>query len=430
MGGLSTEQLLDITANREGNIVAINASGSGSKGKEGISVAGNVSLSTIRNNTQAYIKDTTVEGNTTGTDTNINIKAKDASDIRTISAAVGYGGKAGIGGTVATANVSNITNAFTDNSTITANNLSTIAINENFILTVGVAGGVSKDAAGIGVAASVNSITNVTQAGLWDSDGGANKLVTLNGALTVHAFDQASGDSGVDIAADNPGLPADLFDNSGTTTVDSDEGKSVTVKELGTGSDLKIVAITLGAGVGKKAGVGASIAVNEIANRNLVKIENVQITTKGTKAGNGVDLKAFSGGQIINIGVGGGSSGGAGKVSGGVNISVNRIGSTTDIVLGDTDIIVHHGDFQAFANDASDILSISAAGAVGGDVALAGSGSFNQIRSSTEIIFDSTDVEVKIGAIDALASTTGSIQAIAIAGSRRFKRRRGGNSSN
>jgi len=281
-----------IEARREGGIRSLTAAGSGAPLKEGIAVAGSISVNVVLDDVEAYMSgvDATVDGN-------CSITATNEVFIVAVGGAVGFGGRAGVGVGIAI-NVMgadmdpNVTKAYVDDSriTITAGTLEVSATNENpgteqriiaITASVGIGKGPSS-VAGAGTLA-VNIITNDTLA-----------YVTNSTILET---------------PDNPGVL-----NTRVAAKDTSG----------------IVAISGAVGISKQGSIGVAISYNEIDNDVLAYFDYVNLTQSGFLTLD-AQSKAIIGG--VTVGVAGATSG---TFAGAGSITINAITNNTDAHLANT----------------------------------------------------------------------------------------------
>jgi filamentous hemagglutinin family protein len=321
-------------AQRDGSILSIAASGSGSAGGDGFSLAGSVAYSEITNTTAAYVKDAKLDVQDAGTDKgDLTLHAEDLSDIFSVGGAATLGGKGGFGAGVSANIVRNGTSAYIEDSVVkSGGDMSLAAHTDSDIFSVAASIGGSK-AFSISGAGSGNTITNTTRTSI-DNAGLAAKDVAVGGNLTLAAQD-----------------------------------------------DSLIQAIAASGGAAKQAGVGASVAVNLITNTVESAFTDAAVTgTTGNRT-----LTAASNATIESLAGAVGIGGNAGV---GVAVAVNRIANTTAAHVGGASAVLRGKDILVDADSAATIRTIAVGIGGGGDVGIAGSAATNFIAGATRSHID------------------------------------------
>jgi hypothetical protein len=423
-----------VNASQDGDILSITAGGAGAKSDSGVGIAGSASYNSISGDTQAFLNDTSV-GTYAGhaVAPSLGIEATNDSMIIAVAGAVGYGGKAGIGASLAIANIDNNTRAYAEDSDITADDLSILASNNSFILSVSAAGGISKDALGVGGAFSVNLIDDDTEAGLYRVGAADAPLISLAGSFSLQALDGTAAVQPYDVSDEIPSLPSQLVDGSGDIEVNvlrDDLGKGDqgtydssgdplngrTRQETLAGVDgtvnMKIVALNISVAASDQVALGANAAYNQVTNKARAVLDGVEVTV-----GNGAsaDLSATSSGTILAIGIGGsGSSSGALSAT----VGVNRIGNDTSVnLLNGASLTATGASVPALtAADQSMIISIAGGGAGSGDIAGSAAVAFNQIANDTLVYVSGSTISA-VSNVLMTANDETSIYSITVAGS-------------
>ena len=304
------------------DITAVGMSGTVSTATTG-TLAGQVMINNIQNQSYAYID----ANSTITTAKNIQIAAKDKSDIVAVAGAVSIdlGGKAGIGAAVALNTIKNETKAYIGKATLTnSGSLSVVAINNSKINSVAVSVAASKNMAA-SVAYANNDIANKTEAYV---NNGAK--ITTTGTTTIKIPDAVTGStkeefvSGVAIAAINQAEIDNVAVNiSGSEklsvagNVSNNDIKNVTKAYIDgstvnsqqsvivRGYSLADIDIKVGAvGISAKGAVGGSVDVTDIANQTEVYIQNSKVN-----ASSDVEVTSFTREQVDAVVVSGGISG-------------------------------------------------------------------------------------------------------------------------
>jgi len=429
---------LSLLANQKGGIRSLTAAGSGAPLKEGIAVAGSISVNVVIDTVETYLS-----GVTATLDESSSIKAQNESQIWAIGGAVGYGGKGGIGVGIAV-NVMgadgdpNVTRAYIEDSTVTLGDgtLEVSAFNENPTMdpriiaitgSVGIGRG-SESFAGAGTI-SVNIISNDTEAyvksstitELENDPGTVNTLVKARDNSGIVAISGAVGAS--QKASIGAAIGYNEIDNDVTAYLDNvmlTTNGTLTIEAL---SESVIGATTVGvaaaAGSGKFAGAG-SVSVNIIKNMIEATIENNSaVTTTGVgsvtlTATDTSKITADGGGVSIAVASGGQNSGTA--LSTGISVAINEIGNNLYALIDDS-TVNSGGDVALLATSTPTIYALTIGGAVavgsssektGFAFSGAGAGSGNTIRNTIEAAIKNGSTvtttgtgEVSLSAMDA-----------------------------
>ncbi|TWU31778.1 dockerin type I domain-containing protein [Novipirellula artificiosorum] len=316
---------LAVLARRKGGIRSLTASGAGAPLKEGVALAGSVSVNVVHDTVEAYLAETT-----TSLAADSSVIAVNECQIWAIGGAAAWGGKAGVGVGVAV-NVMgsdskpNVTQAYIHGSTVmvTDGALEVSAANENpatdsriiaITGSLGVGTGPSSFA-GAGTL-SVNAIANDTKAFVAGST-----LTTQSEATT--------GDGGwIELnATDHSKILADAGAFS--------------------------IALTKGKGLS----LGAAIADNEIANETEVYIEDSNVTADGyveLAADSTATIEALTLAGVLTASASGDDSGVAGAVGGAG--SSNHVANVIEAcITGNSLITASAGDVTLTATDNSTI---------------------------------------------------------------------------
>jgi hypothetical protein len=372
---------LSLLADQKGGIRSLTAAGSGAPLKEGIAVAGSLSVNVVIDTVEAYLS-----GATATLAESSSIKAQNECQIWAIGGAFAYGGKDGVGVGIAV-NVMgadghpNVTRAYIEDSTVMLGNgtLEVSAFNENptmdpriIAITGSVGIGSGPDSfAGAGTI-SVNILSNDTDAYIKSS--------------TITELDNDPGTVNMLVKA---------RDNSG------------------------IVAISGAVGISQKTSIGAAIGYNEIDNDVTAYLDNVDLTTNGT-----LTVQSSSESVIGSATVGVAASTSSGKFAGAGSVSINIIKNTIDAhianTIDDEATLTTEGDILLSAADKSRIFSIAGgvAGASKGDAALGAAISYNLIQNQIDCYIEDATVRANgaDSSIDLSATSDALLAALAVGG--------------
>ncbi|MDX2182860.1 MAG: leukotoxin LktA family filamentous adhesin [Gemmatimonadaceae bacterium] len=398
-----------IAATRDGGIRALTASGSGSKQKSGINMAGSMSYNEIDNATLAHVTGaklvTTAGGTQLG---DLSLFAEDLSDIYAIAGAVTLGGKAGFGASVLVNEIGNETRAYATNAKlVVAGALALTARNQNDIRTLGASLGASDKLTITGVGAG-NTITNFAEAWLDNTStafvttpgGTADRLVEAARGVSITAEDESeiellaaagAGSKGAGIGAS---VAVNTIDNtvkaSVTNAVYASETADFALSASNIAGDFEnadpddetngrggIRALAGAVGIGKTGGAGVAVAVNRLAGETTAQITGANAKIKARN----VTVDATGEGSIAAIAAG---LGAGGKVGVAGSVVTNFIGNTTNALVDGAAHVegVRNVGVRAQSDDRITVAAGSAGIGVGG-VGVGASVTVNKIDSST-----------------------------------------------
>ncbi|MFO7617339.1 MAG: hypothetical protein R6V75_08800, partial [Bacteroidales bacterium] len=363
---------LALGATRTGDLFALTAGGALAPKEKGIAIAGSVSLNRIQNETSTYLEDVLAtvkaDGSLPG---NITLTSLDTSEMLVSAGSLSYGGKAGVGASVALNKNYNTTKATVMGSILEHDGALTLsAINDNEIKSASAGIAASKDTLGASGAVSLNFIENEVEASISNSTNRDNPDA-INGAISLLAKD-----------------------------------------------DSLIESLAGAVGASKKIGFGGALAYNSIENTIAAFVENSEIKTSG-----GLSMEALANETIKTIAAGGA---GAEKLALAGGVALNYIESTIDAYISshsDVDaaetISVSATDNSTITADAGGVaLAVSkakeennggSAGAVGASVAE------NRIENETKAYIDNSTV-TSTGSIELAATSGARIEALSIGG--------------
>lgn len=219
-----------VTVNAESENSFVNIAGGVVRGSMvGIGASG--ALNEIDNTTESYAKNADIEAEKG----NISITAQNTSEIETSSAGVGYGGKASVSGSVSVNNINNRTYGYADNSGLTAyGSVLLKSIAKSVINFYGGMIALSTKGVGGGGTVGTSSVSEDTLAEIRN-----------NSEIKAYGNKPAEdGTTGVGVAAENDSI----------------------VNMYG-----------VNAGLGKAAGIGANVAVSQVNNSAVARIDNAKI---------------------------------------------------------------------------------------------------------------------------------------------------------
>ncbi len=399
-------------------IYSIGASVSVATDKGKISLAGQVTYNKIDNESRAYITDTVVSGPEASTQVPlVALVAEDAAEIVSVAGAVAYGGKAGIGASVAINTVSNTTESFILNSNVTAASVSAQADSKTEIIAVTAAVGASSGKMAAEAAVSVNMVSNTTAAFI-KSDDDTEHGITASGPIGLNAVDASSiyaiaggiafakGKVGIGVSVtyneiDNETL-AYISDMTVTSTAGGIEIGALSKPLIFSIAVAGAVAVSSGDGTSVAVAIGGTLAMNEIADTVLAYVDASGITANGdlvVDADSDADIETL--GIGVSVSVASGSN--AISVSIGVCVSWNIIDSTVEAYLNDSDVTSSAGNIALTADSDNTIRSASVAASLaiavfsGSGLAISGAGALasNSISGDTNAYINGGTVTAK-----------------------------------
>jgi trimeric autotransporter adhesin len=404
---------ITVNAIRTGSLIALSASGSGAPGKDGIAIAGSVSVNRITNSTQAYIDG--VQAAVVGA---VLLDAKDTSNIFAIGGAVGFGGKAGFGAGVAVNLINNSVKANLNNATLAQGQTLTLnATNSGAIRAITASVGISPNQGGIGGAGtvSVNNITLNTEASITGTTR-TTTATTATDAIALSAKNTAIIQSlaGAVGFGNTAGFGAAVGYNGITNNTNAFISNSNLTAIAGTNltaeSSASIQSITLGVGGGKDVGLGGSVAINLIRGGTRAYINSNSTLT----AGGQINLSAKDTSTIE--GLSGGIAGSPQNAAIGAALSVNDITTTTTSYIEQSNVTSSNAGVSAIAEGRATIKAVTVGAAGAGKVAIGGSVSVNLIRNTVDshignaaVINAAQTVEVKAIEASTLEASGGAL---------------------
>ena len=358
---IDANDVVDISAVNSGDLLAINASGSGAAQKEGIQIVGQYAQNDIRNQAFAAIEDSrvTVGNDVASVSDRVSLTATDSSVIHAVAGAVTLGGKAGIGASVSDNTIANKTRAYIKDSRVDAGErLEIEARNDNDIRSLAATFGVSTSLSASGSGAD-NDIVNETKVYI-DNTNAADKTIVASDATRLLARDESL-----------------------------------------------IETLSGGLSLSKEASLGVSVSVNRAQNTTAAYIKNA----KQNEIANDTDIKAENLSTLRSLS---GAIGGAIKTVGaGGAVAVNRIANTTSAYVtgSDTDLVARNLVIGSSAE--SDIETISVAVGVSKDIGIGGSVTTNYVDDTVEAYINEGARVLAEGNVGVLAESDQRIQVAA-----------------
>ncbi|MCG8448768.1 MAG: hypothetical protein MI725_04190, partial [Pirellulales bacterium] len=363
---------LTLIAERNGDLFALTAGAAGAPKQDGIALSGSVSINQISNDTLAYLKDATVD--VAGA---VDLTATDDSNGLVIAGSFSFGGKAGVGASVAFARLNNNTEATISGSTVEHDGaLNLTATNTGQIITVAGSAGISKGALGASGTIAVNLIDNDVEASISNSSNTTN--TNPNGAITLVATDDSTiwAFGGAVGGGKKAGLGVAIGFNWITNDVEAFvESSMLSVTgnvSLTADSTAGIRTISAGGAGANKLAAAGGVSVNLIENEIDAKIDGSTVTATGN-----IGVTATDDATLWALA---GNVAGAGKVALGASVGYNEIDNNVRArIQGSTSSITSSGGHvQLLAESTTETRAVTAGGQGAGKVAIGGSISINQ----------------------------------------------------
>ncbi|KPK01382.1 MAG: hypothetical protein AMK71_05800, partial [Nitrospira bacterium SG8_35_4] len=373
---------IDIIADTSADINSIAGAVTLATGKSSSGIAGSYAQNTIAGDTRAYIDNSTVSLDTTGTPGDLYLAAKTTGEILAITASGTGAGKVGIAGSVSNNEIISRTQSYIrNNSDIKSlNNAVLESADDSSILSV--AGSLSYGGkAGIGASVSLNDIVKYTDAYIENSD------VDADGTVSVSAVSGKTGD---------------IHNHSSDTQHDDSNP-----------TEILSVSAAIGASQGKMAAAGA-VSINTVSNETNAYLSGKK--TNGITAKGDISASATDDSDILSVaGSLGGSGGGAGV---GVSFAWNEIDNETHAYMGGgINAKSTEGDIKVSAEETASIFSIAAAGGFADKLGLAGAVVINKVTNSTTANMGDGTVSTLEANGNAIVSADDDTDILSIAGS-------------
>ena len=381
--------------------------------------AGSISIAGIKNKVIAEVGQSLVAGvATTLTAPTVTISSTDDSDIKTLAGQVNVSFKASaLGAAFAYNEIDNEARAIADTATIKASNAVEITATEKAsISSLSAAIGAAKESA-VSLSASLNFISNTTEARLSDSlieDGSSGTNTVKIKTFDTSAIESLAGS--VAGGKDNGAGAAFSLNQIGNTnsalaedsTIDGAQTFELMAYEKATVSTL---AAALGAG---SNGYSGSITLNNIGQSFVGSHPNTttaELKNSTVRNGNGstVTVEGKDESQInsiagaLSIGLSGSGFGGA--------VADNNIQSTAKGTISNSSI-QNNASLNVNGKNNSKIKSASVAGAVASGTAFAGSASSNRTSNNTSAEIIGSEITGSASNVNVDAMNTSEISAL------------------
>jgi Ca2+-binding RTX toxin-like protein/acetolactate synthase small subunit len=393
----------------------------GNQGKSGVGISGDVSLNWATDKVSAFINDAgSIKGAKVGLDAQNDTVMRVASGSVAIASADPGKTSVGIAGSFSMNTLTGTTSAYI-NGTATAGqklaliadqlSLNAVRSGDLFALSASGSGAAGKDGYAVAGSVSLNKITNTTGAYIT----GANS--TVGGNVTLKAKDNSSifaiggaasfgGKAGV-----GAGIALNRIANTTQALVQDatlDYSGNLELSALNE-SSIKAITASIGVSTGAQGGAGAgTVSINLINNTTEAGITK---TLKGVQVPTGaITLSAKNNADIAALaGAGGFSAGTAGL---GAAVSYNSISGGTRAFINQSDLVTR-GDITLQAENNSKIQALTLGVGGGKNLGFGGSVSINMISGDTEAYIASFAVLNANGKINVIAKNNSTIEAIA-----------------
>ncbi len=358
---------LDLDALREGSVVAVTAGIGAATGRDGIALAGSVSVNNISYTVKTGLNNIG-DGTDNGADADIagavDLLAKDATDLVLVAGAAGFGGKTGVGASIAFGQIENTIESTVDSVEALKHtgDLTVKALADDVLVAVtgaaGVASGGGTDGYGISGTFTLNFVDNTITAQVVDTE----TVSGSSGDVDVYAVDDSA-----------------LFGLGG------------------------------GVAYGKTVGLGVAFALNFFTNNITAKVDNSKLRTSGS-----LKVRAEENGWSATAAIGGSGSENA-AIAGG--IAVTETGNVVEaFIKGQSDVAVT-SDVTVSAMDTTTSVNVAGGLAFSSKGALGASIGANLIENDVTANIDSSRVDSSAGSVDVYALSDVVMVSVGIGGS-------------
>lgn len=254
-----------------------------------VNIAGAVSINEIGNRTAAYVSNSKVNGGKFVSADNVEIKAESGADIFALAGNISAAGTGGVGASVAVNEIDNTTESYAKNADIEAEkgNISITAQNTSEIETSSAGVGYGGKASVSG-SVSVNNINNRTY-GYADNSGLtaygsvllksiAKSVINFYGGMIALSTKGVGGGGTVGTSSVSEDTLAEIRNNSEVNAYGNKPAEDGTTGVgVAAENDSIVNMYGVNAGLGKAAGIGANVAVSQVNNSAVARIDNAKI---------------------------------------------------------------------------------------------------------------------------------------------------------
>lgn len=254
-----------------------------------VNIAGAVSINEIGNRTAAYVSNSKVNGGKFVSADNVEIKAESGADIFALAGNISAAGTGGVGASVAVNEIDNTTESYAKNADIEAEkgNISITAQNTSEIETSSAGVGYGGKASVSG-SVSVNNINNRTY-GYADNSGLtaygsvllksiAKSVINFYGGMIALSTKGVGGGGTVGTSSVSEDTLAEIRNNSEIKAYGNKPAEDGTTGVgVAAENDSIVNMYGVNAGLGKAAGIGVNVAVSQVNNSAVARIDNAKI---------------------------------------------------------------------------------------------------------------------------------------------------------
>ncbi|MDZ7965043.1 MAG: DUF4347 domain-containing protein [Nostoc sp. DedSLP03] len=402
MGAITPTGAITVTANNNATIQSLSGAVGASK-ENGFGAA--LAYNGINDSTRAYIT-----GSTLSTTNSLTVAANSDRTIKTIALGLAGGKDLGLAGSAAVNIIDGTLEANIANSTITSGGkveIKSLANDDIEALAGGV--GISLGTAGVGAAISINQISNRNRAYIFGSTVTSQSDVNLEATTASEISSITIGGGVAKTFALGGSISVNTIDNSSEASIEGNSQiQAANLNIIGKDSStIESLAGSVGLSTGTAA-VAAAIAVNYISNQAKAYIDNSKVNATGI-----VTLAANSTSTIKSLSASGAATTGTAAVSG--SFSINIIGGGTQAYITHGSNVAGTG-INLSANNNSTIQSLAGNIAGGGTAAVGISLAVNDLDNTISTYIENSSVTASNNQVSLTATSTASIESIAVGG--------------
>ena len=347
---------------------------------------GSVSWQEVANELNSSISNSTITAN------NVNSIANNIIYEINVGGQVSYGKTAAVGAVLANSDVKNITKANISGGTITAPNIGIKANSDSEIITIGAGVSASKDAAIAGTVA-INRVDNITEATLGNSEL-ADVITNLNKVenIDVNAIDTNSlknvvagvtvaGTAAVGGSVAYSEINSDVNAGIFNTTISTSDTTAEKNIKSEAKDDSEIVTVAIAAGGSTNAAVQGAAATSIINKDVSSQGKNLNIDNTNTAKDKKSELNIIAENNGSIVSNASVISVG-GTAGAGAGVAVNQIKQNTDATLNGGEQNLENALIKA--KSLANITTIGIGGGIGGTAGVAGSIAVNLINNNTK----------------------------------------------
>lgn len=371
-----------------------------------VNIAGAVSINEIGNRTAAYVSNSKVNGGKFVSADNVEIKAESGADIFALAGNISAAGTGGVGASVAVNEIDNTTESYAKNADIEAEkgNISITAQNTSEIETSSAGVGYGGKASVSG-SVSVNNINNRTY-GYADNSGLtaygsvllksiAKSIINFYGGMIALSTKGVGGGGTVGTSSVSEDTLAEIRNNSEIKAYGNKPAEDGTTGVgVAAENDSIVNMYGVNAGLGKAAGIGANVAVSQVNNSAVARIDNAKIN-QDLSGGN--DEK-YAANQEVNVSAANktqlethaGTLAG-GTVGVGLSSVTTLVENTTKAEIVNGSNVKSKGDIGV-NTDAKTYFNSVVVGGAGGKVGVAGNVNVAEIGNHNRALVDASTI--------------------------------------